>query len=239
MEINLNFNLDIPHIFDFHTHFGEGLEVFGKKTKSSYSSWIEKLLSCNIKSALIMPGLGSQEELEALNLKLSEDIKNLNQISLYPFAVLKPENDISLLENLIKNHNFFGLKIIPVLKAIYNPKYRENNKELISEYWTSLNPLIEKADSLQIPVMIHTGWYPIAKIEPIIEYSELFPNIKFIIAHAKEEFGVNPDSHTLNSIKNKDNIHREISYIPHLKIVNQAVENFSSAQISGEQEKIQ
>lgn len=195
---------------DFHTHFGTAF------SKISIEEFVCELKKAKIARAQVMQGYSfNPKKLGKANSLLAKDIEPYKEFFL-PFAHLSPatKNAEETLEDLVKKHNFLGIKFIPV--------FDEHGKDY-DTYYKRLHPLIEKAEKLKIPVMIHTGWFPVAKLEYVGELAETFPKTTFISAHMRED-GINQRFSHIHLAKKHDNVLLETSYIPHPKRVAQAVE---------------
>jgi uncharacterized protein len=184
-------------IIDFHTHLVEGLRYSMNEAK--------------VDSAVIMMPLRNlYTPKERIKYLKPEEILSGNEKVIWakneryiPFAWLNhniPEATDKLRDYVQRGCR--GLKLHPVLD-----NYRLDNP--------ALEPLIETASGLDIPIMVHTGMRPKGSVESVSRLACEYKDAKFVIAHMKEEYGVNKRlSHMKAACKN-DNIWLECSYAEH------------------------
>lgn len=200
-------------IIDFHTHLCP--QLLSEMERAEVEKAVVMLTPEKLYSEKGEIVYTNPTELKEKNEELCEMAKSSNK--LIPFAWLnnKVQNAENLLEELVQN-GFKGLKLHPVL----------DNYNLGEAY-----ELIEKASELGIPVMVHSGWHPLGKVEHVSVLAKLFPKTKFIIAHMKEEFGVNPRFSHIREAEKHENIYLECSYVPHPRRLEDAVKILGSERI--------
>jgi len=136
-----------------------------------------------------------------------------------PFAWLshKIPDASEKLEDYVRR-GFKGLKLHPVL----------GHHSLLD---SRLEPLLDKAAHLKIPIMIHTGWRPKGSVKDVGKLAEIYPDAKFINAHMKEDWGVNPRKSHIKVALEHDNIWLETSYSEHRRRIAEAVDVLGSDRI--------
>jgi predicted TIM-barrel fold metal-dependent hydrolase len=83
--------------------------------------------------------------------------------------------------------------------------------------------LVERAVKLEIPVMVHTGFRPPARVERVGELADRYPDGVFINAHMVEECGLNKRYSHIRMAKAHSNVYLECSYVPSLRRLSEAV----------------
>jgi predicted TIM-barrel fold metal-dependent hydrolase len=199
-------------IFDAHTHVGKGDPFHYSESDGSPISVEDLLIEMkknNVEKAIVMPNFHLPHRLWDSNIELAKSIEN-NSKRLFGFAWLDPriENCCDQLDSLVKEFRFRGLKLHPVLGGYYL-----TNKTVLR--------LIEKAISLRIPVMVHTGWGLLGSATYVGQLAEKFPKGQFIIAHM-----IDPEC--MNVTKKNKNIYLETSYAQHPRRITQAVNTIGS-----------
>lgn len=199
-------------IFDAHTHIGKG-DPFHYSDSADNPISVGDLLNemdrNNVEKAIVMPNFNLPHKLWNSNIELAKSIENISN-RLFGFAWLDPriENCCDQLESLVKQFGFRGLKLHPVLGGYYL-----TNKTVLR--------LIEKAISLKIPIMVHTGWGLLGSATYVGQLAEQFPKGQFIIAHM-----IDPEC--MNVTKRNNNIFLETSYSQHPRRITQAVNTIGS-----------
>ena len=202
-------------IFDAHTHIGKG-DSFHYSDSADTPISVEDLLKemdrNNVEKAIVMPNFNLPHKLGDSNIEMAKSIENISN-RLFGFAWLDPriENCCDQLESLVKEFGFKGLKLHPVLGGYYL-----TNKTVLR--------LIDKAISLKIPVMVHTGWGLLGSATYVGQLAEQFQKGQFIIAHM-----IDPEC--MNVTKRHDNIFLETSYAQHPRRITQAVNTIGSERL--------
>jgi len=198
-------------ILDFHNHIGtqkaatyeeegEGrMREFGRSTKG-LQVYMEKY---GIGEAVVFPlPMLSHKQKEA-----NEEVMKLveSKSELIPFVYLDPRLDESpdLLEEYV-NRGCKGLKLHPVCHGY-----------VISHGMCS--PTLEVANSLEIPVLIHTGWGEYGEIRFIKELAKNFKHLKIVIGHLIEHQDI------FVMIPELENVSVDTSYATHPRRIAQAV----------------
>ncbi len=196
-------------ILDFHNHIGSG-DAFYHSSEDEKLFFIppEKLLDemgkFNVAKSVVIPNFQLPHKLMDANLRLDSSIKNFKD-KLFPFAWLDPriEGVCKQLETLVKKYHFKGLKLHPALNGFYL-----TNK--------SVEPLIEKSINLRIPILIHTGWSPLASVNLVDNLAGFYPDAKIVMAHMF-------DPNCIGIAKKNENVFIETSYATHPRRIEQAV----------------
>lgn len=206
-------------IIDFHTHLGSAragtYEESGELQMIEYgktTDGVKRYMEENkIDKAVVfaLPMLPTKQK------KANDEIVQLvkNDSSLIPFAFLDPRLDESpqLLREYVSK-GCKGLKLHPVCHG-----YVVSN---------SLSyPTIEEARSLDIPVLIHTGWGEYGEVRFIKKLAEDFKNLKIVIGHTIEY----QDIFTI--IPPLKNVAVETSYSSHPRRIAQAVNILGSDRV--------
>ena len=162
-------------IFDAHTHIGKSDPFHHSSLEETLSVRAEDLLSemnkCSVARAVVMPSYVLPHRLPDANFALAHSIERFSD-RLFGFAWLDPRIDecCGQLETLVKKHGFRGLKLHPVLGGYYL-----TNKVVC--------PLIEGAITLDVPVMVHTGWGTLGSASLLGQLAERFKDATFIGTH--------------------------------------------------------
>ena len=201
-------------VFDFHTHLYPGLEDEMKRAKVD-----KAVVLMPFKRSLYTPkgriSYATKEEI----LDGNETVISASSDKLIPFAWLNykiPESDKKLHDYVQRGCK--GLKLHPVV----------DNYSLQSPM---LEPLIETAADLGIPIMIHTGWRPKGSVEDVGRLAKKYPDAKFVAAHMKEEYGVNKRLSHIRVASQNDNVWLETSYAEHPRRIAEAVKQIGSERL--------
>ena len=203
-------------IIDFHTHLYQGLEAQMKKSKVD-------------RAVILMPlrrGLYTAKgriihNTNAEILSGNEEVIEASEISdaFIPFTWLnhRIKDAAKRLRDYVQR-GCKGLKLHPVIDH-YSLLDRE------------LDPIIDTAANIGIPIMIHTGWGPNGSVEDVGKLAERYPDARFVIAHMKEERGVNRRLSHIEIASRYENVWLECSYVEHPRRITQAVEKLGSDRI--------
>lgn len=110
------------------------------------------------------------------------------------------ENCVKNIHHYVNNEGFIGIKLHPLAHA-----YVADAEEL--------DPVMETAEELNIPVFIHSGHPPFSLPWSIGLLAERFPNVKVVMIHMGHGHGVYIDA-SLKMAKRYDNIYLEMSGMP-------------------------
>jgi predicted TIM-barrel fold metal-dependent hydrolase len=94
-----------------------------------------------------------------------------------------------------------------------------------------LDPILKAAGDAQVPVMVHTGWRPTGSVLNVGRLAERYPAIRFVVAHMKEEWGVNRRLSHIAVAEAHPNIWLECSYAEHPRRVAEAVARLGAGRI--------
>jgi len=168
-------------VIDFHTHLGKGdpwymssdLEELKNNLKAS--DLVYEMKTNRVDRCIVNPPYKIPSKLITANFELSEAIKH-HKDKFIGFAWLDPriEDSCKVLEILVTQHGFRGLKLHPVLNGYY-----PSNKVVL--------PLINTAAKLSIPVYIHTGFGHLGKVEYLDNIIDNCPETQIVIGHMAEE----------------------------------------------------
>jgi predicted TIM-barrel fold metal-dependent hydrolase len=204
-------------IFDFHTHIGKGDPFYHTsneegKLRVSPVKLVDEMRKFDIIGSTVIPNFHLPHKLVDANIRMASLIQDFRD-TLFPFAWLDPRIDgvCDQLEKLVKNKNFRGLKLHPVLNGYY----------LTNE---TVNPLIEKCIKLQIPILIHTGWSLLGSVTLVDKLAKRYPEAKIVIAHMIEQ-------NCTDVVKNNENVYLETSYSQHPRRIEQAVKRLGANKI--------
>ncbi|MHA2225687.1 MAG: amidohydrolase family protein [Candidatus Hodarchaeales archaeon] len=211
--------LPLPTI-DFHTHLPLSPVTFftpEEKKIPSFEDYLKALDAAHVIEAVLLCGpkkLAMRRENEAL----AKRIEALQSRFLL-IAWLNPKYDSpDDLQELVETHKFRGLKLHPVID-----QYQLNDP--------LVNPFIEKAIMLKIPIMIHSGWGAKGKIKDIGKLAETHSDGTFVSCHMKEEFNLNDRFSHIEMAVHHSNVFLECSYIPHPRRLAEAVDVLGSKRI--------
>ena len=196
---------------DAHSHIGSfggwaGLEMKIDDLIESMNLYdIEKTVLCG-------SGPENNDEVEAAYSKYPNRI-----IPLVYLNPLDQENTIKTLHYYINEKNFKGIKLNP-LKHAYVA-----DSEI-------LNPIMEEADKLNIPVFIHCGHPPYSLPWSIALLAERYPNVKVIMIHMGHGHGVYIDA-SIKMAKRYSNLYLEMSGMPMSCKIKQAYKEVGSDRV--------
>lgn len=112
---------------------------------------------------------------------------------------------VAVIRNAVENHGFKAIKLHPLCQA-YLP-----NDECVF-------PIVEVAEKLGIPLMIHTGHPPFSLPWSVGQLAELYPNVKIVMIHMGHGNGMYVQS-AIDMAKKYPNLYLETSGMPmHTKI---------------------
>lgn len=120
-----------------------------------------------------------------------------------PIVFLNPYEGNKCIDNLyhyVQNEDFKGIKLHPLMHAY------EADSEI-------LDPIMEAAEKLNIPVFIHCGHPPFSLPWSIGLLAERFPKVKIVMIHMGHGHGVYIDG-SLKMAKRYSNIYLEMSGMP-------------------------
>lgn len=199
-------------IIDFHTHIGStragtyedhgerSMLQFGKTTEA-----IEQSMEiCGITQSVTFAFPMLQSKQKEANDEVFALVKNKPQF--IPFAFLDPRlaESPDLLRQYVAR-GAQGLKLHPICHG-----YVVSN--------SMCYPMIEAAQSLHIPVLIHTGWGEYGEVRFIQKLAKDFPNLSIVIGHLLEY----QDIFTI--VPPLKNVSVETSYSTHPRRIAQAVD---------------
>lgn len=137
-----------------------------------------------------------------------------------PLVFLSPfdgEKAIEMIDNYVINEGFKGIKLNPLKNAYVADA-------------DFLNPIMEKADSLGIPVFIHCGHPPYSLPWSIALLAERFPSVKVVMIHMGHGHGVYIDA-SLKMAERYDNLYLEMSGMPMQSKIKEAYKNIGKDRI--------
>ncbi len=116
------------------------------------------------------------------------------------FANPLEENAVKDISYYVKEKGFVGIKLHPLVHAYVA------DAEIV-------DPVMQLAEDLDIPVFIHSGHAPFSLPWSIGLLAERFPNVKVVMIHMGHGHGVYIDA-SLKMAKRYDNIYLEMSGMP-------------------------
>jgi uncharacterized protein len=155
---------------DFHTHFHEGQGNIGELLRAMDESRVEMAAIC----AVVRP----EGDVKAAN-RLIAQVVNAHPDRLVGLACVVPTKPgaAALLKSMVEDYSFRGLKLHPSIQAFYPTD-------------PVIEPVIEMATELDIPILIHTTSMPIpntrSRFDDPMEIDDLalrFPDVKIVMAH--------------------------------------------------------
>lgn len=196
---------------DAHSHIGN----FGgwAKVQINIDELIEQMNEFEIEKTILC-GTGSEDNDEVLKAYKKYPDRALPLVYLSPFD---NEKAIKMLEHYVKNEGFKGVKLNP-LKHAYVAD---------AEF---LNPIMEKAEELAVPVFIHCGHPPYSLPWSIALLAERFPNVKVVMIHMGHGHGVYIDA-SLKMAKRYKNLYLEMSGMPMQSKIREAYETVGKDRI--------
>ncbi|MFW9904928.1 MAG: amidohydrolase family protein [Candidatus Thorarchaeota archaeon] len=205
---------------DFHTHLPLSpiVSFTPEITKlPDINDFLKALNDAQVTEAVLLCG-PKKGAMRLENENLAKRIQSIQRRFIL-IAWLNPKYDSATdLQDLVKGNNFHGLKLHPVFD-----KYKLSDP--------MVEPFIEKAIELEVPIMIHSGWGPEGRVHDIGALAESYPDGTFVCCHMKEEYGLNDRfSHIKMAVQNT-NVYLESSYIPHPRRLAEAVEILGSERI--------
>jgi uncharacterized protein len=203
-------------VIDFHTHLHDRLEESMRKAGVD-------------KAVLLMPirrdiyGKDGEIIFNTANdvTKGNWEVidKAMGSEKFFPFAWTSPKipDAVSKLDELM-TYGIHGIKLHPVL----------DNFSLLD---SNLSPIIDFARKFGIPVMVHTGWRPAGSVSDVAILAKANSDVNFVIAHMKEEFGLNGRKSHIEVASRFDNIWLECSYVEHPRRIGEAVRRLGADRI--------
>ena len=161
-------------IIDVHTHLGED-RVFDEERDEE--DILARMDEHNIDISIVQPMFGtiSMKAFEASHNRIYQ-MAEKNQGRIYGMASVNPHIDVndfkSEIKRCIRELNFMGIKLHPAAHAC-SPGSKDGLM------------LIDTANSLGVPVMVHTGaGIPAANPANIIPVAKKYSETKFVLAHS-------------------------------------------------------
>ncbi|AFS79743.1 putative amidohydrolase 2 [Gottschalkia acidurici 9a] len=133
------------------------------------------------------------------------------------FANPCEKNAVESINYYIKEQGFLGIKLHPLMHS-----YVADSK--------MLDPVMETAEDLNIPVFIHCGHPPFSLPWSIGLLAERFPNVKVIMIHMGHGHGVYIDA-SLKMAKRYPNLYLEMSGMPMNSKIKQAYDEVGKDRI--------
>ena len=205
---------------DFHTHLPLSpiVSFTPEITKlPDFDDFLKALNDAQITEAVVFCG-PKKGVMRQENEMLAKRIQSLQRRFIL-VAWLNPNYDTAAdLQDLIKDHDFHGLKLHPVF-----------DKYMLSD--PIVKPFIVKALELKVPIMIHSGWGPEGRIQDIGKLAEDYPDGTFVCCHMKEEYGLNDRFSHIKMAAQNPNVYLESSYVPHPRRLAEAVDMLGAERI--------
>ena len=196
---------------DAHSHIGN---FWGwAKVKIDIDKLIKQMDEYEIEK-VILCGTGSHDNENVANAytKYKERVR--------PIVYTNPcegKDAVEKIYNYVNRKNFRGIKLNP-LKDAYVA-----DSEI-------LDPIMEAAEELNIPVFIHCGHPPYSLPWSIALLAERFPNVKVVMIHMGHGHGVYIDA-SLKMARRYNNLYLEMSGMPMESKIREAYETVGSDRI--------
>ena len=207
----------IPVFIDFHVHLAPGLG------DEMARSGVDRVVAMSaISGRGIYTPTGRVRR--TTSLELLEGNEEVMQAAtedprLIPFVRLAPRvQDAAATLQGYAQRGCLGIKLHPVLDhySLLDP---------------GLDPILESATRLRLPVMVHTGWRPTGSVRDVGELARRYPDLRFVVAHMKEEWGVNRRLSHIEVAESRPNVWLECSYAEHPRRIGEAVTRLGADRI--------
>ena len=196
---------------DAHSHIGN----FGgrAKVKIDIDKLIKQMDEYEIEK-VILCGTGSHDNENVANAYTKYKERVLPIVYTNP---CEGKDAVEKIYNYVNRKNFRGIKLNP-LKDAYVA-----DSEI-------LDPIMEAAEELNIPVFIHCGHPPYSLPWSIALLAERFPNVKVVMIHMGHGHGVYIDA-SLKMARRYNNLYLEMSGMPMESKIREAYETVGSDRI--------
>lgn len=136
-----------------------------------------------------------------------------------PLVFVSPLKDdaVKNIRHYVKQEGFLGIKLNPLAHS-----YVADAEEL--------NPIMQAAEELNIPVFIHCGHPPFSLPWSIALLAERFPNVKVVMIHMGHGHGVYIDA-SIKMAKRYSNLYLEMSGMPMNSKIKQAYDEVGKDRI--------
>ena len=194
---------------DFHVHLAPGL-----REEMARSDVDRAVVMSEISGRGIYTPTGRVRRTSPLELLESNDEvlrAAIEDPRLVPFVRLDPRvSEVAARLKEYAGRGCRGIKLHPVLDhfSLLDP---------------GLEPALEAAAAGRLPVMVHTGWRPSGSVRDVGELARRHPELRFVVAHMKEEWGVNRRLSHIEVAESRPNIWLECSYAEHPRRIREAV----------------
>jgi len=202
-------------IIDFHAHIGLS-KVFGGKYCDA-EAVVEVMDKAGIDKAVLIPTASS------IHTRLYEDV--VEAVKEFPerfigFTLVDPkkEDAVENMEKVVTRYNLRGLKLHPTFMA-----FAADDEELVY-------PIVQKAEELQIAVMVHSGQSPYATPWQVGLLAMDFPKVPIIMAHMGLDEVVYIDA-AINMAKRAKNLILETTGVTAEAKIAQAVREIGASRV--------
>ena len=202
-------------IIDFHAHLHKELEGLMRNAGVDRAVLLMPLRSLYDSKGNIV--YNTLDEVIAGNWNVIDAAMGSEKF--FPFIWMTPKmpNAVAKLDEFI-TYGCSGIKLHPVL----------DNFSLLDE---RLTPIIDVARRFDMPVMIHTGFWPGATVEEIGVLAKANADVTFVSAHMKEEWGIDKRKSHIEVASRNDNVYIETSYAEHPRRIGEAVKQIGAERI--------
>lgn len=196
---------------DAHTHIGD----FGgwAKVKITADELIKQMDEYEIEKTILC-GTGPEDNDEVLKAYKKYPDRVLPLVYLSPFD---GEKAVEMLEHYVKEEGFKGVKLNPLKHAYVADA-------------DFMDPIMQKAEELNVPVFIHCGHPPYSLPWSIALLAERFPKVKVIMIHMGHGHGVYIDA-SLKMARRHSNLYLEMSGMPMQTKIREAYETVGKDRI--------
>jgi predicted TIM-barrel fold metal-dependent hydrolase len=202
----------IPKKIDMHTHYVVDQFALRPNMVITNQDMQKQFDANNIVGAIVMylPKLdGTDKDCFENNKKLKAAIDKDRNRKYIPFAIVNPlDNNPFETAELQERYGFKGIKLIP---PAHNYAYDV----------PSCLKTMENAESLGMPVMLHSGFGVNASLKRIEKLISNFESVPIIVAHMREDDTACPRLGHIELIKRHKNVYLDTSYAVHTDRIKQ------------------
>jgi uncharacterized protein len=202
----------VPKKINMHMHYVTDNYVLRPGKTVTNQEMLSQLDENNVVGALAMyiPKLdGTDKDCFENNKKLKAAINKDKSRNYFPFAIVNPlDNNPFNLAELQDVYGFKGIKLIP---PAHNYSY---------DVPICLNTMLD-AESLGMPVMMHSGFGMNATLKGIEKIVSKFESLPIIIAHMREDDTACPRNGHIELLRKHNNVYLDTSYAMHTDRIKQ------------------
>lgn len=162
----------VTMILDAHTHIGPSYHALFHRTSTfSASELLAGMDKAGVAMAVVFPG-GYWDEVESYYQMVRAAVKEFPSrfVGFYRINPHLGQKALSAAEKAVREDGMRGFKLHPQLDLFVA------NSALV-------NPVMEKARELNVPVLFHTGDMPYALPSQVAEVASCYPDVPVIMGH--------------------------------------------------------